>query len=319
MEKIGKEELLECKKEILKGKSISSIAKEIGIDRKTLKNQLMQILTPEEQSELEEKLQKNFRRNRISARREKRNQAEESYKQSMKRLVQVGVKSEDIEKIFSKMAENKHTTMARDTFAIKLLAMLEYFGQRSDGIAVGKEGYISKDDVIKMILTDGKIMSNDIETKIKPICKRIEQVEKVEKEDVNTMIKTKPQIFRNAYQRVDMHLTMGEQFLVHSGSSYMSLSEYIIRETPYILSMNPKKFFGRLCYMKDRKGNTILEKIELQLISKEGFKDKENNIGDKELQQMYPFPEYDKKEPKKFRREIEQIIKQRNIVKEYDT
>ena len=60
MSKLDRETLIMCKNRIMQGQSISSIAREIGIDRKDLKSKILEILSDEEKNEFNKKLKYNL-------------------------------------------------------------------------------------------------------------------------------------------------------------------------------------------------------------------------------------------------------------------
>lgn len=57
-------------------------------------------------------------------------------------------------------------------------------------------------------------MTNDINKKIKPICKILDQNPELTTEDVNEIIKKNPHIFRNSIKKISMLSIIGENFLV---------------------------------------------------------------------------------------------------------
>lgn len=87
MKQFSKEELIEIKENIMNGRSITSEANRLEIDRKILKKYILNVLDEEEQEKFNTKLSSNLRKNRISVRRQKRISAEERYKNAVEELV----------------------------------------------------------------------------------------------------------------------------------------------------------------------------------------------------------------------------------------
>lgn len=297
MSKLDRETLIMCKNRIMQGQSISSIAREIGIDRKDLKSKILEILSDEEKNEFNEKLKHNFRRNRKSARNIKRENREEKYKVAVQTLVRLGITKEDIETISKVLSENHHTTMSKDTFAIKLVEILEFIKERNQGIEVNDEGYITSKDVINMILKDPRFMTNDVKRKLKPMCDILDNwSSNVNKYQINSYIKQYPEIFKNSIKKLKMHLIIGDNFLVKFDKKYIPLSEYIITENPFLISENSSKFFRRVCMLKNSTKSGI--------IVNGSFEETE------EIKEKYKLPEYEDDES--FRRAVEDVINRAN-------
>ena len=202
MSKLDRETLIMCKNRIMQGQSISSIAREIGIDRKDLKSKILEILSDEEKNEFNKKLKYNFRGNRKSVRNIKRENKKEKYKMAVQTLVRLGITKEDIETISKVLRENRHTTMSKDTFAIKLVEILEFIKERNQGIEVNDEGYITSKDVINMILKDPRFMTNDVKRKLKPMCDILDNCSSnVNKYQINSYMKQYPEIFKNSIKK----------------------------------------------------------------------------------------------------------------------
>lgn len=310
MEQLSNEELLEAKNRIMNGDSITSISKEIKIDRKTLKKHILEVLDSDKKEEFENKLKSNCRKNRVSVRKQKRLNGEEQYKQAIEELVNKGINKTDIEIIYSNMSKNPHVKMSKDTFVLKLLDLLEFCKERNQGITEGSRGYITKEDLIKMIIKDNKIMTSDINKKIKPVCKIIDSQENITQEDTNEIIKNTPHIFRNSVKKIKIFSIISENFLVRDGIRYVDLFRYTLESNPYMLNMNIEKLFKRLCHLKDINKSTILTKVDLNDISR-------SNAEDYDKDTMYLLPRYDEEKTEEFRGEVKEILAtNRNNVKE---
>ena len=62
---LTREFLIDCKNKIMQGQSISSLEKDVNIDRKTLKKNILGILSEKEKEEFQKVLNNNFRRNSV--------------------------------------------------------------------------------------------------------------------------------------------------------------------------------------------------------------------------------------------------------------
>lgn len=316
MQKLSDEQILTAKEEIMKGQSISSVAKNIGMDRKTLKLKIINLISEEERESFENKLSKNLRKNKVSIKRQKKIDAEENYKKTVNELVEKGIKKEDIEIIYEILSSNSHSKMSKDTFVIKLLDLLYFSEERNKGIDEESKGYISKDNLIEMIRKDKKFMTSDINKKIKPVCQLMDDNSDLTKPEVNEIIKQNPHIFRNSTKKINMLSIIGENFLVRKGIEYIGLFKYILQDDFFMLAMNPEKLFKRLSEIVNTKKSTIITREDLDNISRNEYKNTHVEIDDSKINEKYKFPEYDEKEPEKFRTEIRRILsfnKEKNV------
>ncbi len=289
--------LIDCKNKIMQGQSIRSLAEEVHIDRKTLRKNILAILSDEEKEEFQKVLSNNFRKNRKSAKTIKKEQREENYKEAIEKLIQLGIRKEDIETIFENININQHTTMAKDTFAIKLVEIFDFIDKRNEGMNPSDKGYITKQDVIHMILRDSRFMTNDVERKLKPMCEIFDNWSpNISKDQVNRYIVKYPRIFKNSIKKLKMHLIIGDNFLVKVGNRYMSLSEYILTENPFLISENSQRFLEGVCNLRDAHMSGVIPAEEL-----------EKRIEPSDWAwQKYKLPEYT--DDDSFRREIKDII-----------
>lgn len=317
MKKLSKEEIVEAKDNIMNGKSITSEATRLQLDRATLKKYITEILSTEEAKSFEIKLTSNLRTNRVSIRKQKQMDAKNKYEEIIGKLVQKGIDEKDIATIYEITSHNKHSKMAKDTFVLKLLDLLEFSEERNNGISINSTGYISKNNVIEMIEKDPKLMTNDINKKIKPICKILDQNPELTTEEVNEIIKKNPHIFRNSIKKISMLSIIGENFLVREGVEYIELFKYMLTIKPHMLAINPEKLYKRLSAMKDISKSTIIEKQDLDDLSRNVIKNTNTEIDDSRLTEKYQLPEYNEQNPEKFRVEIKKSLSvKRNEVKE---
>ena len=304
MEKLNlkREFLLDCRNKILEGQSISSLAKKVKIDRKTLKNKITEILSDEEKEEFEKKLNTNFRKNRKSVRKLKKESRENKYRQAIQILVSLGITNNDIETIFGVINANKHTVMAKDTFANRLVEIFQFIGKRNEGISADDDGFFTKKDVIEMILREPRFMTNDVGRKIEPMCDIFDNWStNIPKSQVNSYIKQYTEVFKNSIKKLKMHLIIGDNFLVKSRNLYMSLSEYILTENPFLISENTQNFLNGVCKLRDSHSSRVIDAEDLKKrIKPVDFPE-----------EMYRLPEYEDDES--FRKEIKDIIQGENM------
>lgn len=125
----------------------------------------------------------------------------DQYKLNMEKLLERGITENDIQMILDRCSERKQTRIVKDTLAFKLVELLEYFDERNNGISVNDDGFISKDDVINMVMKNPRIITSDIRNNIITKCQVITNKKGTIKE-ANMAIKTNPGIFRKAVQTI---------------------------------------------------------------------------------------------------------------------
>ena len=301
---LTREFLIDCKNKIMQGQSISSLEKDVNIDRKTLKKNILGILSEKEKEEFQKVLNNNFRRNRKSVKTIKKEQMEKDYEKAIKILIQLGVTTKDIDTIFESLSPKQHTKMKKDTFAIKLVEIFNFIEERNKGMKSGDKGYIKKNDVINMILRESRFMTNDVERKIKPMCDILDTWSpEISRDQINRYIVTYPMIFKNSIQKLKIALIIGDNFFVKVGKRFMSLSKYIITENPYLVRENSKIFLEKMCKLSNSYTSGIIHIEEIRYVEVKSNEE-------------YELPEYT--DDNTFRKEIKKIItknKRSNIQK----
>lgn len=126
----------------------------------------------------------------------------EEYKENIKELAKQQVTADDIESIYYRCQEKPQTKIARDTLAVKLLALLNYFNERNEGIEEYNQAYINKEDVIEMILKNPRIMNSDINNNIIAKCQAITGKKENDVRAANIAIKSNPGIFRKTMKNI---------------------------------------------------------------------------------------------------------------------
>lgn len=107
---------------------------------------------------------------RVGRDKKKRAINSEEYKKELEELAKRKVTPEDIQKIYDRCQERPQTKIARDTLASKLLALMNYFNERNEGIEEDNIGYVHTKDVINMILKNPRIINSDIQNNIVAKC-----------------------------------------------------------------------------------------------------------------------------------------------------
>ena len=120
---------------IISGESLTAVAKEMKLDRGTLRNYIKTVVEPELDETQREKFYKminrNYRGNSTENKRKNRNGKKKisllkiETSEAVKRLADYGVTPEQIKELYERLEENKKTKFARDTFIYKCLEHLD--------------------------------------------------------------------------------------------------------------------------------------------------------------------------------------------------
>ena len=188
---------------VLERKSLRTVSEETGMDRKKIKKLMIEILSPEELKQFNNAVSR--RNNQLKdGKTDKKAKAlkEESYKETIDMLVSKGVQPEWIEAIYVRCQEKNQTKISKDTLAIKLLELLEYFKERNVGIPEDSGAYISSEDVVGMILKNPRIINSDISRNIIPKCSIITVKNDNNVGVANMKIKSNPGVFRKTLKDI---------------------------------------------------------------------------------------------------------------------
>jgi len=191
--------------DIINGKSLREVSKEVGIERRRLKKLIESILSEEEKQSFNNAVNRKNNRKKISnINRDKKAKALESeeYKKVVEELTKRGVQPLWIEQIYNRCQERPQTQISRDTLATKLLELLDYFSTRNENITEESNGYISIEDVIEMILRNPRIITSDIKNKIIPKCAIITAKNDENVVLANVKIKSNPGIFNKSSENI---------------------------------------------------------------------------------------------------------------------
>lgn len=166
--KLTDNEIWESYRNILAGKSLTSVANGKSIDRGTLRKYIEKVviiqLSEEEKQKFYKKLNKGFRGNSDGEGRKGRNKKEknlqsETYLMAKRKIQEYGIDEEIVNRLYEVLRKRKSTSYAQGTYIIKLVEFLDYFTEK---------GLIPM-QVIDMINRRPQIFTADISNTIAPI------------------------------------------------------------------------------------------------------------------------------------------------------
>lgn len=172
--KLSDDKIWEGYRKIMSGESLTKVAKELSIDRGTLKKYIEKLiiatLPVEKQETFYKRISKNFRGNGTGEGRKGRNKKvknlqSEEYVIAGQQIREYGIGEQQTNELYSLLRSRKNTSYAQGTYIIKLAEFLNYF--------VGKG--MTPIQVIDMIMRRPQIFSADIRNTIDPIIKLLER------------------------------------------------------------------------------------------------------------------------------------------------
>jgi len=126
----------------------------------------------------------------------------DEYKLHIEQLANKGITAEDIQSIYDRCQEKPQTKIARHTLASKLIELIEYFETRNEGIRDESIAYISKNDIIEMIMRNPRIINSDIQNNIILKCEVLTNKKDGDIRSANMLIKSNPGVFRKTVENI---------------------------------------------------------------------------------------------------------------------
>lgn len=176
--KLSDDKIWDIYRKIMNGESLTKVAKEITIDRGTLRNYIEQVvltkLSEEEKQKFIKKSNSNFRGNSTGEGRKGRDkkkkqlQTEEYITARQEIQKTYGISDEILDVLFNKLRSKKNTSYNQGTFIIKFVEFLDYFCEKG----------ITAMQVVDMIMRRPQIFTADIRNTINPIIEALEQEHK---------------------------------------------------------------------------------------------------------------------------------------------
>ena len=293
--------------------TISEEAKKLNIDRKTLRERLKK-QNESRYKKIEEN--RNIKKQSKSSERIRGKKLEEEknhiYQKNIRLLDEIGIDENLRQQLYSLLSRNKHTKMTKGTFVDKLLQMfLLFILERNKGLEEKDMGYITKKDVIDMILLEPKVMTNDVKRKMRARFEYIDRLPWATREKTNQIIIQAPGIFDSSHERFGKQMIILSNFwILQKGAYVQEASQYVLEnKANQQLKTSPEKMYQRLRNLKDKKKSNIFTIEEYEKAIRDKSMDNEN-------EEQYILPNYNEKNVEKFKKEIkEQINNSKNIEK----
>lgn len=188
------------------GLSLRAASEQVGIERKKLKTLIENTLNEEEMVKFQDRVSSKNKKEKNTGRvgRDKKKKALESdeYIIAIGELAKRKILPEWIDEIYLKCQEKKQTKIAKDTLAIKLVELLEYFDKRNDGIQEDSPQYLTSDDVVDMILRCPRLITMGLEKNIIVKIDAITSKNNGNIGEANNQIRNNPSIFTKSLEQI---------------------------------------------------------------------------------------------------------------------
>lgn len=186
--------------------SLRAASEQVGIERKKLKTLIENTLNEEEMVKFQDRVSSKNKKEKNTGRvgRDKKKKALESYEYiiAIGELAKRKILPEWIDKIYLRCQEKKQTKIAKDTLAIKLVELLEYFDKRNDEIQEDSPQYLTSEDVVDMILRCPRLITMGLEKNIIVKIDAITSKNNGNIGEANNQIRNNPSIFTKSLEQI---------------------------------------------------------------------------------------------------------------------
>lgn len=188
------------------GLSLRAASEQVGIERKKLKTLIENTLNEEEMVKFQDRVSSKNKKEKNTGRvgRDKKKKALESdeYIIAIGELAKRKILPEWIDEIYLRCQEKKQTKIAKDTLAIKLVELLEYFDKRNDEIQEDSPQYLTSEDVVDMILRCPRLITMGLEKNIIVKIDAITSKNNGNIREANNQIRNNPSIFTKSLEQI---------------------------------------------------------------------------------------------------------------------
>ena len=227
--------------------------------------------------------------------------------ENVKALAKLGVDTKDIANVYLNITE-KGADIDKDTYVNNLTEMLKFFQSRNNNISDENTEAIYKEDVLKMIEKNKKLVGLDIDKKIKPICEKIDGYYFMNQGYTNKLIKNNPQIFNINKVDLEIYAIVLSDFGINIDGQTINLYEYIIKQDSTFLANDVQKVFQRIMYIRDNKNSKLITKEELQWITSNESIWNNEVVNEAELSEKYKLPQYTGQSVSEYKETIQNIM-----------
>ena len=226
---------------------------------------------------------------------------------NIKTLVKLGIEVNDIANIYLNVTK-KGQDISKQQFIQNLTKMLKFFQTRNKEINAESQEAIYKEDVINMIKKNKKLISLDIDKKIKPTCQTIDSYYFMTASDTNKLIKKNPNIFNVNKIDLEIYAAILSCFAIKIENTIVNLFEYIIKQHSELLNHDIQEVFQRLCYIQETSNSLLVTLEDISNLQNVKFIYQGKEVLEDKLKEKYRLPKYTGEEINKYKELIIQKL-----------
>lgn len=231
----------------------------------------------------------------------------EMNQENIKTLVKLGIEVNDIANIYLNVTQ-KGQDISKQEFIQNLTKILKFFQTRNKEINVENQEVIYKEDVINMIKKNKKLISLDIDKKIKPTCQTIDSYYFMTASDTNKLIKKNPNIFNVNKLDLEIYAAILSCFAIKIENTIVNLFEYIIKQHSELLNHDIQEVFQRLCYIQENSNSSLVTLEDISNLQNVKFIYQGKEVLEDKLKEKYKLPKYTGEEINKYKEIIIQKL-----------
>lgn len=231
----------------------------------------------------------------------------EMNQENIKTLVKLGIEVNDIANIYLNVTQ-KGQDISKQEFIQNLTKILKFFQTRNKEINVENQEVIYKEDVINMIKKNKKLISLDIDKKIKPTCQTIDSYYFMTASDTNKLIKKNPNIFNVNKLDLEIYAAILSYFAIKIENTIVNLFEYIIKQHSELLNHDIQEVFQRLCYIQENSNSSLVTLEDISNLQNVKFIYQGKEVLEDKLKEKYKLPKYTGEEINKYKEIIIQKL-----------
>lgn len=231
----------------------------------------------------------------------------EMNQENIKTLVKLGIEVNDIANIYLNVTQ-KGQDISKQEFIQNLTKILKFFQTRNKEINVENQEAIYKEDVINMIKKNKKLISLDIDKKIKPTCQTIDSYYFMTASDTNKLIKKNLNIFNVNKLDLEIYATILSCFAIKIENTIVNLFEYIIKQHSELLNHDIQEVFQRLCYIQENSNSSLVTLEDISNLQNVKFIYQGKEVLEDKLKEKYKLPKYTGEEINKYKEIIIQKL-----------
>ena len=231
----------------------------------------------------------------------------EMNQENIKTLVKLGIEVNDIANIYLTVTQ-KGQDISKQEFIQNLTKILKFFQTRNKEINVESQEAIYKEDVINMIKKNKKLISLDIDKKIKPTCQTIDSYYFMTASDTNKLIKKNPNIFNVNKLDLEIYAAILSCFAIKIENTIVNLFEYIIKQHSELLNHDIQEVFQRLCYIQENSNSSLVTLEDISNLQNVKFIYQGKEVLEDKLKEKYKLPKYTGEEINKYKEIIIQKL-----------